>query len=221
MKRNTIFGYRISDAIGMLVMVIPIVISIIWSARGGFLCLKEYNITPTLQSACVACVFYLALIIRTDLFKKDTLGETVVSVFRSILNIWVLASMIEICIPENKFFNKFALAAIIFAWLGMKTIAGYGWILFLIGGINNIVTISKLMGGTGAIYIIAIAISLFLQVYSLSSIQEFWKDFSHKTDKQRNIIKEDVESAGENAKKNIKAVTETVEKVAGIHLNDE
>ena len=203
-ERKTIFGHRASDVIGMFILLIPIAISILWSARGGFLNLITYEICPQLGSAGIACVFYLALIIRTDLFKKDTVGDTIYSIIRTVLNIWVLASMFEICIPNCKLFDKVALFTIAFAWLGMKTIAGYGWIIFIVSGTNNIINISTNMGWIGAVYVIAIALSLFLQVYSLSSIREIWEDFNNKTVKHRTVIAEDIGMAGENAKKSIK-----------------
>ena len=75
----------------------------------------------------------------------------------------------------------FLLFTVLLSWLGMKTVAGYSWIIFIFVATSHMIKVYNSMGMLGAIYIISIAISLFLQISNYSDIKGFFNDFRGKS----------------------------------------
>ena len=103
---KTIWGFHPTDLLGILIMIIPFCISfkefsyvkgtfLWWSITGS------ETVQPGMVSALCAVVFYVALILRCQLFKIGTFAEGFVSVIRTFLNCWVIASLMTIILPTK------------------------------------------------------------------------------------------------------------------------
>lgn len=114
MTKKTVFGFHVADLLGIILMIIPCLISIptykhpenviewlpSWlpfNQREGHL-----NITPDISRALIAVAFYYgALIARYGIFKKDNLMEALISSVRTFLNCWGLAALLGIVLTTN------------------------------------------------------------------------------------------------------------------------
>ena len=67
--------------------------------------------------------------------------------------------------------------ALLLSWLGMKAIAGFSWILFIVAAWRHFLEINSAMGMLGAIFILTLALSLFLQIKNYAVISDFMYDF--------------------------------------------
>lgn len=213
LSRKTVLGYPLSDIAGIFLMFIPFIISIVWQYNKKFLFItvKTISIRPDLIMSLAAGAFYLALIIRYDFFKKETMLDIIISVIRAFLDIWVLASFFAFCLPtKNEFSYVVLVMSVLFSWLGIRSVAGYGWIFVIITGAKQMVSTSKLMGMTGAVYIIFIIISLILQVASASDFKNFFLEFNGKSAKGREFVRESMEEAANETKHMVKQAAEIV-----------
>ena len=145
------------------------------------------------------------------------------------LDCWALSALIGTVVEngadKNGLITIFAfqfntyfmlLLAVILSWIGMKTLSGYSWILFIIAGLKHLEEINDAMGMSGAALILAIAISLFLQINDFSNITDFMSDFRNVTGKYSSDIRENVNAAVNDASSRIQ---ETVENVKDISAN--
>ena len=227
-KKKTVFGFHVADLIGIALMLIPCLISsggafnLNFSAtvsRISFLPewvpfnQKEIavTITPDIPRVLIAVAFYYgALIVRYGIFKKDTLIEVVISSVRIFLNCWGLAALLGIVLTTNRnetfsmgIFSintsTLLLFALLFSWFGMKTLAGYVWIIFILAGATRFNMVSEAMGVWGAIFILTIAISMLLQVSDYSNIQNFMEDFRNTSEKHILDVKEEINAAADDA----------------------
>ncbi len=208
---KTLWGLRYSEFLGVLIMLIPVIISIIdfptkssWNIFKG-----TTSLTPDITCAIFAAAFYFALIVRFPIFLNRNLGESVISSIRAFLNCWATAALISpIASAGNKevtilmfSFNSFTLLliAVIFTWLGEKTVAGYSWLLFVVAAVSQWETVAKAMGGWGSVYVLTFSISLFLQVRNFSNVKDFVQDVRGNTTKYTSKVGETVHTAMEDA----------------------
>lgn len=216
MNKKTLLGYPISDILGILLMIVPFIISVAWNDDFkifGFTII-EHNIKPDMIMALFACAFYLALVVRYGFFKKDTLADIIVSVIRAFLDIWVLSSFLMMCFPKRSdLINTALILAVLFTWLGMRSIAGYGWIISIILGAKNLVSMNKHMGMIGAVYIILIVLSLMLQVSNVANIKDFFLEFNGKSSKGRERIRDNMNAAADDAKQKVTTAANAVKDV--------
>ena len=196
-QNNGIRDFSAADLLGIAIMLIPFVISIAFEKHISktFIIFKTgkeaVNIHPNMITSIFAVAFYAALLARYNIFRAGNIFEGIISSVRTFLNCWVLSSLISIALPakeintntntlktllQNKEVTFFVLAVIL-SWLGMKTIAGYSWIIFVLVACANMDKISNHMGMWGALFIITLTISLFLQISSYSNIKDFLSDF--------------------------------------------
>ena len=173
-SKKTILGLKPVDMLGILIMIIPFVISfrsftateeqikhIFLFLRNIEITTKRVNIKPNMVSMLCSVAFYGALLTRFALFKTETLFEGIVSSLRTFLNCWVFASLFSMIVPENNIKqltfhaflqnheSKFLLMGILFSWIGMRTLSGYSWILFILAAWNNIRVLNEAMGAWG------------------------------------------------------------------------
>ena len=194
-ERKTVFGFTIADLFGILIMIIPCAISALWESETSQRVIPfipwitktvQHNIQPGLIATFFAVVFYAALIVRYNIFRKESLIEAIISAIRMFLDCWALSALIGTVVEngadKNGLITIFAfqfntyfmlLLAVILSWIGMKTLSGYSWILFIIAGLKHLEEINDAMGMSGAALILAIAISLFLQINDFSNITDF------------------------------------------------
>lgn len=201
-ERTSFKEYRVSDIAGIILMIIPFMISITRSGKRGALFWSEhYTIRPNMQTGIIACAIYLALVIRYDFFRKDSIKDIMVSSIRALLNIWVMAAFLQVFMPADKKLGiSISILAILFSWLGMKSLAGYSWIILIVFGSVHSAKIIKDMGSIGAMFVILITISLLLQVRSVSDLSGFWQDFYVDASKASKKIGDDINMAAEDTK---------------------
>lgn len=197
--------FSTTDLLGIAIMIIPFIISIVFKHfkpnKFLFITTKQgeiINVQPNMVTSIFAVLFYAALIARYNIFRAANMAEGLISSARAFLNCWVLSSLLSLAIPskifdDNSIFsllkqgNKeafFFTFAVILSWLGMKTIAGYSWIIFIFVAMGHVNDVNKAMGMLGPVYIITIAISLFLQISNYSDIRDFINDFRVSVPKQ-------------------------------------
>ena len=239
---NRVMGYRLSDLLGIIIMIIPFIISIsfeqinparslLWIKIG-----KETitSIRPDLISTLCSVVFYASLIVRYEgIFKSNNLFEAFISTIRAFLNCWVFAALVKVVLQNDTkvtegSFTLFALLrnpettmlvfAILLSWLGMKSIAGFSWILFIVAAMKNLLVVNSAMGMLGAVFVLTITISLFLQIRDYSNIRDFMRDFRGGTSKYRETVRQDINAAKDDTvvlvENTVAAVTGSVNPVA-------
>lgn len=239
-----ILGYRISDLLGIAIMLIPFFISIFFNKENpaqGFLFFRKpatnTNIQPSLIPTLCSVVFYAALVVRYEgIFKANNLFEAMVSSARAFLNCWVIAALIGIVFQKSTtisansstwsvFFKNsgstLLVFAILFSWLGMKSIAGYSWILFIAAAWKNLLVVNSAMGMIGAIFILTLAISLFLQIKNYSMIKDFIQDFRTRATKYQSEIRDDINQAADDVVSTINDIGEIVKTGVAAYTGDQ
>ena len=200
--KKTVFGFKSADFLGILIMLIPFLITfksfeaeeevlkkVFLFYKETEIVSKSMSLNPNMLSALCSMAFYCALITRLGLFKTDTLMEGIVTALRTFLNVWVIAGLLKMIVPTahvqglslSAFFQNyqtvFLLLGIILSWLGMRTISGYCWILYIIAAWKNLVALNDAMGMWGALFVITLSISLLLQISAYTNISDFVQDF--------------------------------------------
>lgn len=218
---KVILGFHPTDLLGILIMIIPFYITFkeFTYVKGLFLWVTTTvpkTIKPGMVSALCAVAFYVALILRCQLFRIGTFVEGLVSTIRAFLNCWVIASLMTMIVPTESVsslslsgFLKnnqslFLLVGIIMSWVGMRTISGYCWILFIVAAWKNLLVLDKAMGMWGAVYIITFSISLLLQVTNYVKLSDLMQDFKGEVSKYTPIAKENITLAGKDAQNRAK-----------------
>lgn len=231
---KTILGFRPADLLGIVIMIVPFLISYQFhvikeiTILGFTIKSENINIWPNFITGAFAVSFYAALIIRYSIFKSNNLVQSLISAIRSFLDCWVLAALLSLVLPTNDWksisFTPFSpntqvlflLFAIVLTWVGMKTIAGYSWIIFIFTASGHLSKVSDAMEKVGAFFIITVAISLFLQIKDLSDIKDFLQDFKASTNRYSSQIKESINEAAYDATRKAYIVNTYVRKQIGV-----
>ena len=95
-----------------------------------------------------------------------------------------------------------------------QTIAGYSWILFIVAGLKSMLLLNSAMGTLGAVFILTIAISMFLQIKDYAVIKDFMQDFRSKSNRYNAIIANDMHVAMDDATARINKVSASVRETA-------
>lgn len=217
----------ISEILGLLIMIIPFIISIKFNRPGSRFLFKQLkaplDIQPDLVSSMFAVAFYAGMIARYGIFKRDTIVDVIITAIRTFMNIWVLSSLVVLAIGHAVTGNIFEeltspifvlFIGIMFTWLGMKSIAGFGWIFFIIAAYNRLATLNQEMKMLGAVYIICIGVSMILQVKDLYSITNFMQDFSAKTNRYGQHVRNDIHASIDDVSEKLSYVSE----IAGTYI---
>lgn len=226
-RSNTLWGFNPTDLLGIAIMLVPFYITFkeFSYVKGLFLWVTTTvpkNIRPGLVSSLCAVAFYVALILRCQLFKVGTFAEGIVSTVRAFLNCWVIASLMTMIVPTETVSSltlsgflknnqsTFLLIGIVLSWLGMRTISGYCWILFIIAAWKNLLVLDKAMGMWGAVYIITLAISLLLQITNYVSLADLLQDFKGEISKYSPTVKRNMTFAAKDAQSRAKRASDYV-----------
>jgi len=181
----------------LLLMLIPVVISIIsindrvfqYTQKHGIFRLyrtttETLNFAPTLISVSVAIILHSLMVLRRGTLRFGNLYEYLIL----ILNILFSASFVTILtgdkirIPLLGEYNPqvLILSTIIFTAVGMKSIAGFGWIALSILSFSSLTNASKALGLMGAIYVLCAYLSILTQAKNsldIGFIQNLRDDF--------------------------------------------
>ena len=214
---RTSLGFKPADLLGIILMVIPVIIStksfdtstrvipfLPWPLKKG-----TTGMMPDITCGLCAAIFYLSLIIRYNIFPKRNLAEALLSTIRTILNCWAIAAFIspilscegkELSILIFKFNSQtLLLMAVVFSWLGMRTIAGYSWILFIIAARASWDSVGRAMGPYGTLFIIFFSVSMFLQIEDFSHVRDFIFELKGQSANYTSRIRADMNAAADDA----------------------
>lgn len=219
--KQQILGYRVGEIFGIILLVIPFIITL-----PSYECIEkilifekkeEWKFQPGLISTLFAAIFYLALILRFKFFKNDNFINCIISVARAFFNIYLLSCLLSIIIgTKNEVFgvkySSIVIFAIIITWLGIKTIAGYSWILFIVLATSELAKADSAMGLNGAFFIIFLTLSLLLQIDRIDNLQSFIDDFRGFSEEKNNIVKEDIQESNEVTKKGLNFLKSKISK---------
>jgi len=212
-KNKILRNFTVSELIGIGIMIIACVICLTFSTEKDlgdkiisfFTGAKyTYDFRPTGMSSLYAIALYLPILLRYGKLKLNNVLDIVITIIQLFVNLLVISSLVTIVIGDGtSFFGNFAgkmlIIAIAFSWLGMRSVAGYGWILFIISAFLNINKFSKYTEIIGSIYIVIVFISMLLQVKDLCKISQFLSDFSGQAKEIKNDINFALEDASEKA----------------------
>lgn len=224
-KDKTVFGLKPIDLLGILIMIIPFFISFKsftltetgpavewWFIRlGKTTSSTQIDIKPGVVSALCAVSFYFAVIVRFNLFKADTLLAGIISAVRTFLNCFVIAALLSTIITTHhidkpsfaalfqNYQTVFLLMGILLSWIGMRTISGYCWILFVIAAWNSLSKYDEAMGVWGALFVITVALSLFLQMSAHIKVSDFAKEFRGDMNSSSSSVRNNMSAAAADA----------------------
>lgn len=229
-KEEPVFDFRIPDLFGILLMGVVFVLILVWNhsakqsifqATLNFVLRKgRFTLSPNISSTIFACIFYGALIARYPaVFKQKNLLQAIVSSFRAFFNIWALATILSILMPTKKFnldwFSNYQTIAFIFGlimtWLGMRTIAGYSWIIFFITFALRLKDMNTKPELIGIFIVMLAAISLFLQVLNFSDVKDFFQDFRGSAKNYGSDIGYDMNLAARDAKERASSLAQNLD----------
>lgn len=219
------------EAIAVILMLIPIVISFIPVSGEiqkkllGFIPKNEKFVTeiaPSFLSTLFGIILVSAVLVRNnsrDLFNKySTYIFVAVDVFfcASFLNILCSSEIIKWIPNFNISYQGLLIVAVIFSWVGIRQIAGFIWAGIFILSISRLVAIDNTMGVLGSIYILSAFISGIIQWQVLDihlSLKEIKTEFLAPV---ANTVLEDVSSAGKVLPNVVNDVSSVAGKVGGV-----
>lgn len=238
-SEKPVFGFHPVDLLGIVITIIPF-----WITFMHFDVPQEVKkliffkseeivskqiIKPGTVSALCSVAFYCALLVRFRLFKSDNLLQGVISAIRTFLDCWVVAALLTLVVPTEKISGlslsaflqnhqtMLLLLAILLSWIGMRTISGYCWMLFIIAAWQHILKLDRAMGSWGAVFVITLAISLLCQISSYANIGDVISDFRGAASPYTVAVKGNISAAAADAGQRAEDVSTFVkENVAAI-----
>ena len=220
-SEKPIFGFKSADLLGLVIMIIPFSITLmpfnVPQEVKKLIFFKSEEIVskrilvPGMVSALCAVAFYSAVLVRFQLFRSDNLFQGIISTIRTFLNCWVIAALLTMVVPTDKvtglslsaflynYQTILLVLAILLAWVGMRTVSGYCWILFIIAAWEHISKLDQAMGAWGAVFVITLVISLLLQISSYADISEVIRDFNGNASIHASAIRVNMSAAAADA----------------------
>lgn len=207
-KRSTFSG---GEILGIVLQIIPFIICLCkftdkqkilgFISRDVIISLK-----PDFLTGLFAVIFYGILAIRMGLFKKETFSNCVISAIAMLLNVLVFASIFQTIVSSD---FKFAgienfgiwilVIGCVLSLLCMRTIAGYVFFIFIIFAIKRLIDINSAMKFWGALYIVFIGISVFLQIPDLKDFSNLLQEFKGTAKSAGSRVVEDMNFAKNDA----------------------
>ena len=117
-----------------------------------------------------------------------------------VLLLSVFASLANIALHEKGSFTvQLVIAAVALSWLGMRSIAGLGWVLVFIAAAYNLMTVSEAMGFLGFIFITSAFLGLVFHADLAPEklISEMLNEYRINTAPIADSISRDVHAAGD------------------------
>jgi len=194
-------------------MFIPVLLSLGNYERQRFFVFHEdIIIRPNLITTMVAVFMYSSLLVRgivnIDL-KTEKTPILVMEIVLLSLNVLFIASFLSIFVKEKTFLGVssqgFLIFGIALSWLGVKSIAGYVWVLLFLLSLGNVSKINEAMDFLGAIYVLSAFISIAFQFIPNNKFSELAQAFKSDFKVAKNEIQEDLSEAKETTEKIIKA----------------
>ena len=220
-SEKPVFGFKPADLLGLVIMIIPFIITLmpfnVPQEVKKLIFFKSEEIVskrilvPGMVSALCAVAFYSAVLVRFKLFQSENLFQGIISAIRTFLNCWVIAALLTMVVPTERvsglslsaFLQEhqtiLLLLAILLSWVGMRTLSGYCWILFIIAAWEHIIKLDQAMGAWGAVFVITLVVSLLLQISSYADISDVIRDFSGSTSVHAATVRNNMSAAAADA----------------------
>ncbi|MCL2808983.1 MAG: hypothetical protein FWD24_02820 [Treponema sp.] len=201
----------------IIFLIIPIMLSFIpFYDESGY---NVLNLKPGVLTGTLAFFMYFAIIVRLKGLRNSF--NSFSDGLLSILTIWFCATLINFFTGDIVITNPFhinpltsniiikipgpiiLIIGLLVSWLGMKSIAGIIWIIFILISAIQIVQGDAVMGIWGFIYIISGFMGIVFQLKQMNSnfFTDFGKEFTSMGSKTRLRIMGDVGSFTSDAKK--------------------
>lgn len=233
---KTYYGYTTSEIFGVLLMIVPFVIGMTFSKTeywfealfGERFARGEVSIKPENISIMLSIMLYFGLALRFNIFKTNNLLNGILSSLRMFLNCSVMAMIIRIVYPISKkgipvpFLTALTsnweimvlVMAVVLTWAGVRTLAGYSWVICILVSITHQSKISEYMGTKGYIFMLLAAISMFLQIKDWNNVRNFVNEFFGSTQSFRNDIRKNIGEAADDASYRVNTAAQYVKTVA-------
>ena len=159
-----------------------------------FIFTTEVRIAPDLMSGVIAICMLLPLYARGILVWRKTIYKLIVF----LLLLSVFASITKVATHQSGALTSYLIgAAVILSWLGLRSVAGFGWILVFAAAVINAVSASEAMGVYGFIFIVTAFLGLVFHADLAPNklVTEILKEYRQQTDKVTNKVKEDIAAA--------------------------
>lgn len=169
-----------------------------WGAKEAQEAVYEQILKPDMFATIGAIAIYAGVVVRGNfsMFKNP------IKIILLVLNVLFIASFTKVFLSSEhwKLLGFFDLGitsqtmffiTIAISWLGMKTIAGFSWIILFIASIGTMTQVNDALGGAGAYYVLSPFISIGMQLaggFISISTDTLKEDFFATT----NVIKGDV-----------------------------
>ncbi len=194
-------------------MFIPVLLSLFpYKGHIFFVIPKKIIIRPGFITTMYAVFMYSSLLVRgiVDIdLKTEKTPILVMEIVLLSLNVLFIASFLSIFVNAKTFLGVSSQALFIFAialsWLGVKSIAGYVWVLLFLLSLGNISKINESMDFLGAIYVLSAFISIAFQFIPNNKFSELAQAFKSDFKLAKTEIQEDLSEAKETTEKIIKA----------------
>ena len=190
---DTTFSDRTKKILSIIFLIAAFAISFRVYA-GKYFFSSDITIKPTMLSGIIAITMLLPLYVRGILVWRKTIYKLIVFV----LLVSVFASISNIALQgESKITTMLITAAIALSWLGMRGVAGLGWILVFIAATYNLVTVSEAMGVFGFVFIASAFLGLIFHADLAPErlIGEMMDEYKIKTKKVASHISGDLDEA--------------------------
>lgn len=212
--------------VAVILMLIPIFIAMSFLMPAEKFLIFEtkaatYALQPDFLAGWPAIAIYSAVVIRGDMstFRNP------VKVLLAILNItfiasfsktflnnteWRLFGLVELGISSQ----TFAILCVVFSWLGLKSLAGFSWVILFVASISTLTKINNQMGFSGYLYILCAFLSIGMQMaggYISFNGEQLKSDFFSAS----SIVKSDVNQSIETTKGAVKSAIGVAKMVTG------
>lgn len=180
-----------------------------WGAKAAKAAEFAPILRPDMFSTIGAVAIYAGIVIRGNIetFKSP------IKIILLVLNVLFIASFTKVFLSTEhwKLFGFFDMGitsqtmffiTVAISWLGMKTIAGFSWIILFLAAIGTMTQVNESLGAAGVLYILCPFISIGMQLagnFINISMSTFKEDFFASTD----VIKGDIYHSIDSTKKGV------------------
>lgn len=156
-----------------------------------FIFTTEVRIAPDLMSGVIAICMLMPLYARGILVWRKTIYKLIVF----LLLLSVFASITKVATYKSGTFTGYLIgAAVILSWLGLRSVAGFGWILVFAAAVFNALSTSEAMGIYGFIFIVTAFLGLVFHADLAPNklVTEILNEYRQQTTKATEYVKEDI-----------------------------
>jgi hypothetical protein len=172
------FSYSTRKVLSILLLGFAVVLSLMsYSGKRFIFFNASYSISPDLISGVLALFLVIPLYARGILrWSSSVYGTLMFVMFLS-----VYASLAKLALLGKGDIQIYLItAAIVLSWLGMRTVAGIGWVLAFVAAVLSALTTSAAMGINGFLFITSAFLGLLMHsnLSPASAIEEIKDEYA-------------------------------------------